>query len=118
MRKAVFIGLYAAGLSAFLPLYLLYFHGNAWLVACFAPVGSAFLAEVLARSFRFTGTFALNRVMGLVVSFVFFSQMARFYFGRDIPGSFTEYMALSALYQIVILVCFLSEDRAALPEVA
>ena len=117
MKKVLLTLLYVLGLSAFLPVLAFNHRSDAAWPLFLAPLVSAVIADSLARRLRFTQEVTENRVIWLIASFILMAQFGRFALGLDAPTGFTEYLALNALYQIVIvLVAAASDRRGAKPD--
>jgi hypothetical protein len=113
MRKALFAIVYTLGLSVFFPLLIINHRSSAALPMFFAPIVAAVFAEVLARSFRFTKEKSENRVIWLVAAFILLAQAAKYALKLEAIDGFIEYLALNALYQIVLILIFSSSETPA-----
>jgi hypothetical protein len=114
MKNVIFAVFYTLGLSAFFPFFVVNHRSSAAWPMFLAPIVGALLAEVLARTVRFTKERNENRVIWLIASFILLVQVGRYALGLDAFDAFTEYLALNALYQIVVVLIFAaSEKRAA-----
>lgn len=113
MRKALFAVAYTLGLSAFFPLLISNHRSSAAWPIFLAPIVAAVFAEVLARTIRFTKEARENRVIWLVAAFILLSQAAKYALKLDAIDGFIEYLALNALYQIVLVLIFSASDTPA-----
>ncbi len=114
MKNALYATFYTLGLSAFLPLVIVNHRSNAAWLMFFAPIAAAAFAEIFARTIRITAERVENRVIWLIAAFILLSQVAKFTLGLNATDGFTEYLALNALYQIVlVLFCAASRRREA-----
>jgi hypothetical protein len=111
MKNAIFAALYTLGLSAFLPLLIVNHKSGAVLPMFFAPIIAAAFAEVLARTIRLTRERTESRIIWLIAAFIILSQTFRYTLGLDATDGFTEYLALNALYQIVLALIFAASER-------
>jgi hypothetical protein len=111
MKKALLIAFYTLGLSAFFPLLILNNRSNAAWPMFLAPIIAAVFAEVLARTVRFTKETAENRVIWLIAAFILLAQVAKFTLNLGAADGFTEYLALNALYQIVLLLIYSASGK-------
>lgn len=110
MRIALFAAFYTLGLSAFFPFLIVNHRSNAAWPIFLAPIIAAVFAEVLTRTVRLTKETTGNRVFWLIAAFILLSQIAKFTLDLDAAG-FTEYLALNALYQIVLVLIFAASER-------
>ena len=106
MRNAIFAAFYTLGLSAFFPLMIVNHRSNAAWPMFLAPIAAAGLAEVFSRTMRLTKVRSENRAIWLIAAFVLLSRIAKYTLGLDAGDGFTEYLALNALYQIVLVLVF------------
>lgn len=113
MRKAILAVVYTLGLSAFFPLLIINHRSSAAWPMFFAPIVAAVFAEVFARSVRFTKEMRENRVIWLVAAFVLLAQAAKYALKLEAIDGFTEYLALNALYQIVLILIFSASETPA-----
>ena len=111
MRNAIFAAFYTLGLSAFFPLMIVNHRSDAAWPMFLAPIVAAGLAELLSRTVRFTKVRAENRVIWLIAAFVVLSQVAKYTLGLGASDGFTEYLALNALYQIVLVLIFAGLEK-------
>jgi uncharacterized membrane protein len=111
MKNGIFVVFYTLGLSAFFPLVIANHKSTAALAMFLAPIVAAVFSEILARTIRFTKETTENRVMWLVAAFIVLAQIAKRALKLDATDGFTEYLALNALYQIVLLLIFSASDR-------
>jgi len=111
MKIAIFAAFYSLGLSAFFPLLIVNHRSNAAWPMFLAPIFAAVFAEVLTRTIRLTKETTENRVIWLIAAFILLSQVAKFTLDLDAAGGFTEYLALNALYQIVLVLIFAASEK-------
>jgi hypothetical protein len=111
MKKVIIAAFYTLGLSAFIPFLIVNHRSSAAWPMFLAPIVAAVFAEVLSRTIRFTEQKPANRVIWLVAAFILLVQVAKFGLGLDATAGFTEYLALNALYQIVLLLLFSAPDN-------
>jgi hypothetical protein len=111
MKNALFAVLYTLGLSTYFPFLVVHHRSNAALAMFIAPIVAALVAEILSRTFRLTKESAENRVIWLVGAFIILAQAARLTLDFDRTDGFTEYLALNALYQIVVVLIFAASER-------
>ena len=111
MKNALFAAFYTLGLSAFWPLLIANHRSNAAWPMFLAPIIAVIFAEVLARTVRITEERAENKVIWLIAAFILLSQVAKFTLELDATDGFTEYMALNALYQIVLILIFSASKK-------
>jgi hypothetical protein len=111
MKNAVFAVFYTLGLSAFFPFFVANHKSSAALPMFLAPIVAAFLAEILARTVRLTKERNENRVVWLIAAFILLVQAGRYGLGLDATEAFTEYLALNALYQIVLVLIFAASEK-------
>jgi len=113
MKNAIFAAFYTLGLSAFFPFFVVNHKSSAAWPMFLAPIVAAFIAEVLARTVRLTKERNENRVIWLIAAFIVISQVGRYILEVSAPGAFTEYLALNALYQIVLVLIFAASEKRA-----
>ena len=106
MKNAFFAAFYTLGLSAFFPLFIVNHRSYAAWPMFLAPIAAAAFAEVLARTVRIARDLAENRAIWLIAAFVLLAQLAKFTLRLDASDGFTEYLALNALYQIMLVIVF------------
>jgi hypothetical protein len=111
MKNAIFAAFYTLGLSAFFPFFVVNHRSSAAWPMFLAPIVAAALAEILARTVRLTNERNENRVIWLIAAFILLVQVARFTLHLSAMGAFTEYLALNALYQIVLVLIFAASDK-------
>lgn len=111
MKNALFAAFYSLGLSAFFPFFVVSQKSSAAWPMFFAPIVAALLAEVLTRTVRLTKERNENRVIWLVAAFILLVQVGKYVLGLHTTGAFTEYLALNALYQIVLLLIFAASEK-------
>jgi hypothetical protein len=111
MKNAVFAVFYTLGLSAFFPLFVVNHRSSAAWPMFLAPILAAFLAEVLARTVRLTKERNENRVIWLIAAFILLVQVGKMTLGLNANEAFTEYLALNALYQIVLVLIFAASEK-------
>lgn len=111
MRNAIFAVFYTLGLSAYFPVMIVNHRSSAAWPMFLAPIVAAGLAEILSRTVRFTKVRAENRVIWLIAAFVLLSQVAKYALELGEADSFTEYLALNALYQIVLVLIFAALEK-------
>lgn len=111
MRIAIFAAIYTLGLSAFFPFLIVNHRSNAAWPMFLAPIIAAVFAEVLTRTVRLTKETTGNRVFWLIAAFILLTQVAKFTLDLDAAGGFTEYLALNALYQIVVVLIFAASEK-------
>jgi len=114
MKNAIFAVLYTLGLSAFFSLLIVNHRSNAALPIFLAPIISAVFAEVLARTVHLAKETAENRVIWLIAAFILLSYLGKLTLGLRATDGFTEYLALNALYQIVLVLIFAASERRAI----
>jgi hypothetical protein len=113
MKNAIFAAFYTLGLSAFFPFFVVNHRSSAAWPMFLAPIVAAMLAEILARTVRLTSERNENRVIWLIAAFILLVQVANYTLHISAMGSFTEYLALNALYQIVLVLIFAASDKRA-----
>jgi len=111
MKSVLFAAFYTLGLSAFFPFLIANHRSSAAWPMFLAPIIAAVFAEVLARTVALTKERAENRVIWLIAAFVLISQIAKLTLGMDGTDGFTEYLALNALYQIVLVLIFAASEK-------
>jgi hypothetical protein len=111
MKCALFAIFYTLGLSAFLPFLAANHRSSAAWAMFFAPIVAAIFAEILARTVRLTRERSENRVIWLIAAFVLLAQVAKYTLQLNAADGFTEYLALNAMYQIVVVLVFAASDR-------
>ena len=111
MKCALFAIFYTLGLSAFLPFLAANHRSSAAWAMFFAPIIAAIFAEILARTVRLARERAENRVIWLIAAFVLLAQAAKYTLRLDAADGFTEYLALNAMYQIVVVLVFAASDK-------
>ena len=111
MKNALFVFFYTLGLSAFWPFLIVNHRSSAAWPMFLAPIIAAVFAEVFARTIRITEEKAGNRVIWLIAAFVLLSQIAKFILELDATDGFTEYLALNALYQILLVLTFAASKK-------
>jgi len=111
MKNAIFAALYTLGLSAFFPFFVVNHRSSAAWPMFLAPIIAAAFAEILARTIRFTREAAENRAIWLIAAFILLSQAAKFTLEIDATDGFTLYLALNALYQIVLVLVFAAFEK-------
>jgi hypothetical protein len=116
MKNAVIAAFYALGLSVIFPLLIVNHRSSAALPLFFAPIISAVFAEVLARTVTLTKEMAENRVIWLIAAFLVLSQVAKYALGFKLTDGYIEYLALNALYQIVLVLIFAASERRRTPK--
>ena len=52
-----------------------------------------------------------NRAIWLIAAFVLLAQIAKYTLKLDASDGFTEYLALNALYQVMLVIVFASFDK-------
>jgi len=107
MKNFIFATFYTLGLSAMWPLLMAANHSSsaAWPMLL-APMIAAGFAEVFSRLIQFTKVKAENKVIWLIAGFILLSQVAKFALGLVASNGYIEYLALNALYQILLLLVF------------
>lgn len=111
MKNAVYGAFYTLGLSVIFPLLIVNHRSDAALPLFLAPIIAAVFAEILARTVTLTKELAENRVIWLIAAFLILSQVAKFAFGFSATDGYIEYLALNALYQIVLVLIFAASER-------
>lgn len=111
MKKVIIAAFYTLGLSAYIPFLVVNHRSSAAWPMFLAPIVAAVFAEVLARKIRLTEQKTANRVIWLVAAFIVLVQVAKYTLGLDATAGFTEYLALNALYQIVLVLLFSGPDN-------
>jgi len=111
MKSVLFAAFYTLGLSAFFPFLIANHRSSAAWPMFLAPIVAAIFAEVLSRTVRLAKDRAENRVIWLIAAFVLLAQIAKLTLGLDGTDGFTEYLALNALYQIVLVLIFAASDK-------
>lgn len=107
----MFTAFYVLGLSAFIPFLIFNHRSSAVWPMILAPIIAALFAEVLARTVRLARDTTENRVVWLIAAFILLSQGAKLALGLDATDSFTEYLALNALYQIVLVLILAASEK-------
>jgi hypothetical protein len=111
MKNAIFSVFYTLGLSAFWPLLIANHRSSAALPMFLAPLVAVGLAELCARTIRISEERTENKVIWLIAAFILLSQVAKYALELDATDGFTEYLALNALYQIVLILIFAASKR-------
>jgi len=111
MRNGIFAAFYTLGLSAFFPLLIVNHRSNAAWPMFLAPIIAAVFSEIFARTIRLTRERTENRVIWLVAAFIVLAQFGKYTLGLNPSDGFTEYLALNALYQIVLVLIFSASKK-------
>jgi hypothetical protein len=111
MKSVLFAAVYTLGLSAFFPFLIANHRSSAAWPMFLAPIVAAIFAEVLSRTVKLTKERAESRVIWLIAAFVLMAQLGKLTLGLDGTDAFTEYLALNALYQIVLVLIFAASEK-------
>ena len=111
MKNAIFASFYVLGLSAFFPLLVANHRSAAAWPMFLAPIVAAAFAEVLGRTVHIARDISDNRAIWLIAAFVLLAQIAKYTLKLDASDGFTEYLALNALYQVMLVIVFASFDK-------